>query len=174
MMIKKLLFVLLIFCNTLNAQVQTNNSKEKKPVFREISNKNVVTSIYPEAVKVDKVDDYWFRILDEKQKTIGFAMNSTPYCQDVKGYNNLTPVMIITDKNWVIMKVAILSHWETLSYIRKLEKLGFFNIWVGKTLKEAKSVKLDAYTGATVTAKAVQKNVNFLLENGTKKLPKKR
>jgi len=92
----------------------------------------------------------------------------------VKGYNDLTPVMIITDKNWVIQKVAILSNWETLGYIRKLTKKGFFDLWVGKTLKEAKTVKPDGFTGATLTVKAVTKNVDFLLTNGITKLPKKK
>jgi Na+-translocating ferredoxin:NAD+ oxidoreductase RnfG subunit len=80
--------------------------------------------------------------------------------------------MILTDKKGVIQKVALLSNWETLSYVRKLEKKGFFDLWVGKPLKEAKMVKVDGYTGATLTATAVSKNVDFLLNTGSKKLPK--
>jgi hypothetical protein len=67
----------------------------------------------------------------------------------------------------------LLSNWETLSYIRKLEKKGFFNLWVGKTLSEAKSVHPDGFTGATMTVVAVKKNVDFLLNKGSKALPVK-
>ena len=69
--------------------------------------------------------------LNNDGKPLGFAMSSVPFCKNVKGYNDLTPVMIITDKNWVIQKVALLSNWETLSYIRKLTKKGFFR-FVGR------------------------------------------
>lgn len=169
-MFKKYLILALIISNAIAAQ-EKPKAKRAEPVFHQISNKEVVQSVYPNAVKVDKIDDYWFRILDEKGKTVGFAMSSVPYCKDVKGYNDLTPILLITDKKFIIQKVAILSNWETLSYVRKLEKNGFFNLWNGKPLKAAKAVQLDAYTGATFTANAVKKNIDFLLSNGVKKLP---
>lgn len=167
---KRFLIVFLAFSFVLNAQ---QRGKKEVPVLHEVSNKDVVQSVYPDAVKVEKVNDFWFRILNEKNKVIGFAMASTPYCKDVIGYNNTTPVMIITDKSWKIQKVSILTHWETLGYVKKLERNGYFNLWVGKTLKEAKKVQPDGYTGATCTALAVSKNITFLLENGAKVLPKK-
>jgi Na+-translocating ferredoxin:NAD+ oxidoreductase RnfG subunit len=80
--------------------------------------------------------------------------------------------MILTDNKGVIQKVALLTNWETLGYVNKLEKRGFFDLWNGKTLKDAKAVKIDGYTGATCTATAVSKNVDFLLNTGSKKLPK--
>lgn len=148
---------------------------EKKPipVLHEVSNREVVQSIFPNATKVDKVNDYWFKILDDKAKVIGFAMSSMPYCKDVIGYNNTTPVMIITDAKYVVKKVAILTNWETLGYVKKLERKGFFNLWNDKTIKEAQTVQLDGYTGATKTAKAIGVNIDFLLSNGSRKLPVK-
>jgi hypothetical protein len=171
-----ILILLLIFAGGVFGQEEDNEQKEKRkpPVFHAVSNKDVVTSVYPDAVKVEKVNDYWYSILTSESKPLGYAMSSVPFCKNVKGYNDLTPVMIITDKNWVIQKVAILSNWETLSYIRKLTKKGFFNLWNGKTLAEAKLVKPDGYTGATLTVVAVSKNVDFLLSKGAVKLPKKK
>ena len=173
-MFKKFLIALVFITSAVYAQERKRDPEEKKPVFREISNKTVVQSVYADAVKVEKVNDYWYSILDVDDQILGYAMSSVPFCQNVKGYNNLTPVMIITDKNWVIQKVAILSHWETLSYVRKLEKNGFFKLWNGKSLTEAKDVVPDGFTGATLTVKAVAKNVDFLLKKGSKKLPKQK
>ena len=99
-------------------------------------------------------------------------MSSASFCQDIKGYNDLTPVMILIDRDKTIKKVALLSNWETPGFVCKLENRGFFDLWVGKTLKEAKKVQVDAHTGATFTATAVSKNVDFLLSTGTKKLPR--
>jgi len=96
-----------------------------------------------------------------------------PFCKDVIGYNNTTPVMIITDHKWIVKKVALLTNWESLVYVKKLEEKGFFDLWNNKNLKEAQKVELDAYTGATTTAKAIMKNLQFLLVNGTMNKPNK-
>jgi hypothetical protein len=149
------------------------NHQKSTPVFHEISNQKIVQSIFPDAVKVEKINSYWYRVLDKSQKTLGFALSSADYCQDIKGYNDVTPVLIITDKKFIIKKVALQSNHETLSYTLQLENKGFFNSWSGKTVKEAKSSEVDGHTGATYTANAVIKNVEFLLTNGAKKMPEK-
>jgi len=173
MIFKKYLIVFLALSFSLNAQQRANQAKKEIPVLHEVSNKDIVQSVYPDAIKVDKINNFWFRILDGNNQVLGFAMSSSPYCKDVIGYNDVTPIMIITDKKWTIQKVSLLTHYETISYVKRLEKKGFFNLWVGKTLAEAKKVELDGYTGATCTAIAVSKNINYLLENGVKVLPKK-
>jgi hypothetical protein len=171
-MFSKLLIAILLTSGSIFAQEKPKSKREAKPVFHEISNKDVVQSVFPEAAKVEKVNDYWFKVIDSENKTIGFAMSSMSFCNEVKGYNQPTPVMILTDKKWVIQKVSLLSNWETLGYVKKLEKKGFFNLWVGKTLKQAKTVRPDGYTGATCTAIAVGKNIDFLLNKGMTVLPK--
>jgi hypothetical protein len=171
-MFRKMFLALALVSAVAFAQEKPREGKEKNPMLHEVSNKDVVQSVYPNAVKVEKANDYWFRILDEKNKTIGFAMSSIPFCKEVKGYNDLTPVMILVDKNRTIKKVALLSNWETQRFVNKLENKGFFDLCVGKTMKEAQNVQVDAHTGATYTAMAVSKNVAFLLSTATKKLPR--
>lgn len=171
-MFRKILIALIVISNAVAADNVRKPAKEPVPVLHQVSNKDVVQSVYPDAAKVEKINDYWYKIFNNKNMTIGFAMSSLPYCKNIKGYNNTTPVMILTDEKWVIKKVCILTHWETLGYVKKLEKKGFFDLWVGKTLKEAKTVRPDGYTGATCTAIAVSKNVDFLLDKGAKVLPK--
>lgn len=157
----------------LSGAATAQQPRKEVPVLHTVSNQAVVQSVYPAAVKVEKVNEYWFKILSAENAVLGFAMTSTDYCKDVKGYHNNTPVMIITDKDFVIKKVALLTNYESLGYVKRLEKNGFFNCWVGKTVKQGKSATLDGYTGASITATAVMKNVEFLLKNGGKKLPKK-
>ena len=171
-MYKKMCLALILVSAVAFAQERPRDGKEKNPVLHEVSNKDIVQSVYPGAAKVEKVNDYWYRILDEKNKTLGFAMSSAPFCKDVKGYNDLTPVMILVDKSKTIKKVALLTNWETQRFVSKLQNKGFFDLWVGKTLKEARNIQVDAHTGATYTALAVSKNVEFLLNSGTKKLPR--
>jgi len=173
MILKRFIVAYMAVMLVFTIAAQPKNTKKAEPVLTQISNKDVVQSVFPEATKVEKVDNYWFRIVDDKKKTYGYAMTTTDFCKDVMGYNNTTPIMVVTDKKFVIKKVALLTHWETAGYIRKLDKMGFFNTWDELKLAEATKIKADAYTGATKTAKAIEKNFYFLVENGGKKLPKK-
>lgn len=166
---KKNLLSILILLLAVNVFAQRRANAE----YQEVKNRDVVNSVFPTAQKIEKENTFWFRILDTSGSLLGYAMNSVPYCKDVIGYNDVTPVMIITDKKLKVMKVQLLSNWETPSYIQRLETKGFFKLWNGKTIKQAKSVQMDAYTGATITARSVDKNVQFLVDNGLKNLPKK-
>jgi len=41
------------------------------------------------------------------------------------GYNNTTPIMVVTDKKYIVKKVALLSHHETFGYVCRLERMVF-------------------------------------------------
>jgi hypothetical protein len=45
-------------------------------VLHQVSNKEVVNEVFPTAIKVEEINDYWYKVLDVKQKTIGYAMTS--------------------------------------------------------------------------------------------------
>ena len=158
------LLLFFLFIGTFTLFSQRRNSRQE--VEHTVSNKDVVQSVFPTAVEVKKVNSYWYQILNEKGKVLGYAMNSTEHCTNIIGYSKQTPVMIITDKNGIILKVALLTHWETPSYIKILDNNGFFNLWNGKKFRDAQKVRIDGYTGATITAVAVEKNLRFLLEKG--------
>lgn len=166
--------ILVVFCLGSLLTYSQGRMNRQSEVAHEVSNKDVVQSIYPAASEVKKSNEYWYSIIDDKGKVLGYALNSKTYCQDVIGYRKQTPVMIVTNKSGEIQKVALLTNSETLSYVRLLEKNGFFNLWNGKKLKEAQQVVIDGYSGATVTAIAVEKNVKYLLEKGLKVKPKSR
>ena len=51
----------LFFALVLNAQPGRNRS-----VLHQVSNKDLVQSVFPEAVKVSKINDYWFSVVDSK------------------------------------------------------------------------------------------------------------
>jgi len=169
---KNTLFACFLLLTSFSALGQQPQRQGRPAVLQEVLPQTVYQQIFPEGVELKKANDYWFKIVNSKGKTLGFAMTSTDYCKDVKGYANATPVIIVTDKKHVIKKVALLSHYETPSFIQRLITSGFFKNWSEKTIREAKKDKVDGTTGATFTANAVVKNVNFLLENGGKKLPK--
>jgi hypothetical protein len=169
-MFRKILFFLLL-TTTIVAQQPPQRGRHAAPVLKEISEQSVLQSVYAKASTLKKVNDFWYKIVDKSGKVYGYALNSTDCCKDVKGYANVTPVLIVTDKKKVIQKVAMLSNYESPNFVSRLENAGYFKNWVGKNVREAKVSQLDGYTGATYTAKAVAKNVDFLLDNAVKKMP---
>jgi len=85
--------------------------------------------------------------------------------KDIKGYNRDTPVKIFV-KGDKIVKVEAMSNRETPEYFKKV-KAALMDKWNGLTLKQAKSHKVDAITGATYSSRAiietVQRGVEYRL-----------
>ena len=158
-----ILLVLTLSANILFAQASRG---KEVPVLKEISGLQVIKIIYPEATGVEKINEVWFRIVDAGKKQIGYALSSKPFSDDIKGYHNTTPVIIVLDKDKIIRKVGILSHWETTSYISRLDRQTFFNSWNGLTVESAlkKKASVDSYTGATISANSLSKNVELVLK----------
>ena len=85
-------------------------------------------------------------------------VNTTELCKDIIGFNGPTPVEI-TIFDGVITDIQALPNQETPRYMMAVENSGLVKKLVGKTLKEAKDIQLDAVTGATYTSRALIKNI---------------
>lgn len=162
-------FIIYFLLSSILVSAHTQN--EGSLAVHQVSNENLIRSVFPQADKAERINEYWFGIIDKNGKVIGYALSSKPYCWNIRGYYGETPVVIITDKQFIIRKIALLSHRESLTYVKMLEKNGFFKLWEAKSFLEAISVKADAYSGATQTAKAIGENVSFLLDKGSKSMP---
>ncbi len=161
-----LLFALTFIFNTSFAQAAKG---KEVPVLKEISGLQVIKTVYPQASGVEKINDVWFRIVDANKKQIGYALSSKPFTENIMGYHNTTPVIIVLDKDKIIKKVGILSHWETTAYVNKLERQTFFNNWNGLSVDNAvkKKASADSYTGATISATSLSKNVELILKKAS-------
>lgn len=167
----KNILIILLFPLVLGVSAQHRGGSNRAPVVTGVSNREIVQAVYPGAINVEKINNYWYAIVNEGGEVLGYAITSTGLSINSRGYNGPTPVMIVTDKRFVIQKVALMSHCETRSYIRMMENEGFFSAWNGKTLKQARKLKVDALSGATQTAVSVLKNVEEILDAGLEELP---
>ncbi len=159
--------LLIIICTLATAFDICAQPKGKDvPVLKEIAGLSVIKEVYPTAVSVEKANAVWFRIKDSKNETIGYALSSKPFTTDIKGYHDATPVVIVMDLERIIQRVAILSHYETAGFIKKLERQQYFNNWNGLTPDKAlvKKSKADSYSGATISARALDSNVELVLK----------
>ena len=173
MIMRKFLLVLLAVSILYNTPLlsQHQSRGDEVPVLKEISGMQEVKKVMPTASELVQVNEVWHKIVDKSKVTIGYCMSSKPYSDGIKGYHGTTPVIVILDKEKKIKKVTILSHYETQSYIEMLKHQKFFASWEGLTVREAMNIKAtpDSYSGATVTAVAIRRNLDILLRKAYEK-----
>ena len=90
-------------------------------------------------------------------------INTTDLGKDIIGYNGPTPVEI-TVVAGNIVDIQALPNRESPRYMQAVLEGGLLKKLVGKSVKEAKDMELDAVTGATYTSNALIKNIRLGLE----------
>lgn len=80
----------------------------------------------------------------------------------VIGYNGTTPLNI-TIENGRIKDIEALPNQETPQYFKRATAR-IFPQYIGKTVEEAKTLKVDAVTGATYSSDAIIKNIRLGLD----------
>ena len=97
-----------------------------------------------------------------------FVVNTEELGKEVLGYAGPTPIEItVTDGK--IEKIEALPNIETPGFFQRVKESAIFTALLGKTVKEASEVKLDAVSGATYSSKAVIENIRLGLKEAAKK-----
>jgi electron transport complex protein RnfG len=91
-----------------------------------------------------------------------YVVNTTTLCSDVQGYVGTTPLKIYIRKNKV-EKIEALPNQETPKYWKAVVKQ-MLDKWNGKKVRDAKTLKVDGRTGATLSSNALRENVRRGLE----------
>jgi uncharacterized protein with FMN-binding domain len=89
-------------------------------------------------------------------------VNTTTLGKDVEGYNGPTPLKIYIKKNKV-ERIEFLKSMESPKYYAMVKK-ALMDKWNGLNVKDARTQKVDAVTGATFSSEAVIKNVQLGLD----------
>ena len=85
------------------------------------------------------------------------VVNTSTLCSNVKGYADVTPIKIYI-KDGKIEKIKSLRNAETPKFWALIKK-EMMPKWEGMDVKKATKAKVDAVTGATMSSKALLKNV---------------
>ena len=91
-----------------------------------------------------------------------YVINTTEIGKDIEGYQATTPLKVYIKKDKV-EKIEFLKSQETPKYYAKVKK-ALLNTWDGKKVKDAKTLKVDAVTGATFSSDVVIENVRLALD----------
>lgn len=116
---------------------------------------------------------FGFSFNKNNQETVKFdsklniveILYSKDFSTKVYGYGGQIPMAVGIDEIGVIKDIKILKNNETPEFLNKAISSGILNKWIGKDIKTAKSIKVDAISGATMSSSAIIKNMETILNN---------
>ena len=123
---------------------------------------------FPKAAALQLADDGSYLVKNKSGKVLGTVMLSSPYSDDVKGFNGPTPLQIAFDKKGKIIEVRVLDNDETPSFLNRVVNAGFLNSWNGLTAKEALEKEVDAVSGATYSSKSISSSLKARFQAAVK------
>lgn len=119
---------------------------------------------FPKAKYVELTSEATYAVKDGKGKVIGTVLLSSPYSDEVTGFNGPTPLQIALDGNGKIIEVRVLDNNETPKFLKRVTDAGYLDSWNGLTVEEALNKEVDAVSGATYSSKGIQNSLKARLQ----------
>ena len=127
---------------------------------------------FSDAAKTKAIDTAFYEVKDAKGKKLGTVLFSSPYSDNIKGFNGPTPLLITLDAEGRIKDVVLLENQETPVYAKRVVEGGLYQAWNGLTVDEAIDNQVDAISGATYTSNGVKKSLIARLKAYQRQLKK--
>ena len=127
---------------------------------------------FVDAAKTKAIDTAFYEVKDAKGKKLGTVLFSSPYSDNIKGFNGPTPLLIALDAEGRIKDVVLLENQETPVYAKRVVEGGLYQAWNGLTVDEAIGNQVDAISGATYTSNGVKKSLIARLKAYQRQLKK--
>lgn len=131
-----------------------------------------VKDCFADAAKTKTIDTAFYEIKDAKGNKIGTVLYSSPYSDDIKGFNGPTPLMIALDAEGRIKQVVLLENEETPRFAQRVVDGGLYQAWNSLTPSEAIGKEVDAVSGATYTSTGVKQSLVARLKAYERQLKK--
>ncbi len=123
-----------------------------------------VQPYFGDAAKTKAIDTAYYEVKDAKGNKLGTVLFSSPYSDNIKGFNGPTPLLIALDAEGRIKTVALLENEETPRFAQRVVEGGLYEAWNGLTVDEALNKDVDAVSGATYTSNGVKKSLEARLK----------
>ena len=131
-----------------------------------------VQPYFADAAKTKAIDTAFYEVKDAKGKKLGTVLFSSPYSDQVKGFNGPTPLLIALDADGRIKDVVLLENQETPNFAKRVVDGGLYQAWNGLTVDEALNKDVDAVSGATYTSTGVKNSLKTRLQAYQRQLKK--
>ena len=164
-LIHTLLASLILSSSLLFAQCSNYKPTEKDLPVETLTE---LQTAFPKAAYVEMTSTATYDVKDNKGKVIGTVLLSSPFSDDIKGFNGPTPLQIALDTKGKIIEVRVLDNDETPGFLNRVINAGFLKSWNGLSAKEAIEKEVDAVSGATYSSKSINNSLKARLEAAVK------
>ena len=159
----KLLFAgLIIALSTLSFAQCTSYTPTEKDL--PIETLTELQTAFPKAAYVELTATATYAVKNASGKVIGTVLLSSPYSDEIKGFNGPTPLQIAMDAKGKIIEVRVLNNNETPNFLNRVINAGFLNSWNGLTAEEALHKEVDAVSGATYSSNGIKNSLKARLQ----------
>ena len=118
-----------------------------------------VEPFFSQVAATQAIDTAFYEVKDAQGQVLGTVLFSSPYSDEVKGFNGPTPLLITLDPNGHITNVVLLANQETPRFAEHVANGGLFEAWNGLSVEEALEKPVDAVSGATYTSNGVKNSL---------------
>ena len=137
---------------------QKSKVKNQQPKFYLNISLEDVNKYYEEADSISLEDVNFYYVFNDGN-IIGTVMNTSPYSDEIYGYNSVTPLNIYLDSCDKIVEVEMCENRESRGYVNKVINSGFLDSWDGLTVEEAAKHHVDAVSGSTFSSTAMAQSL---------------
>lgn len=123
-----------------------------------------ICKLFPEATQSQVRNDSI--IVFKKMEKIGWAYNTSPFSDAIVGFASSVPLLMGFNNQDELVGFTLLTNYESPDFVQDIESSGFMEQWNGLSVNEVANAHVDAFTGATLTSKAIIKT----LKHSTAKL----
>lgn len=121
-----------------------------------------IISYFPEAVYLSETDTAVYKITNNTDSILGYAIRTSPYTDHILGYGGPVPLEILIDPQYRILHIALLpGNEETPSYIEHVKIEGLLEEWDNINITEVPGKKVEAVSGATMSSEAIIETMHF-------------
>ncbi|MBR2052132.1 MAG: 4Fe-4S binding protein [Bacteroidales bacterium] len=137
---------------------QKSKVKNQQPKFNLNISLEDVNKYYEEADSISLENVNFYYVFNDGN-IIGTVMNTSPYSDEIYGYNSVTPLNIYLDSCDKIVEVEMCENRESRGFVNKVINSGFLDSWDGLTVEEAAKHHVDAVSGSTFSSIAMAQSL---------------
>ncbi|MBQ2853173.1 MAG: 4Fe-4S binding protein [Bacteroidales bacterium] len=152
------LILIVVNAQLKSASVSMSKSESASPKFDLNISLEDVNKYYEEADSISLEDVNFYYVFNDGN-IIGTVMNTSPYSDEIYGYNSVTPLNIYLDSCDKIVEVEMCENRESRGFVNKVINSGFLDSWDGLTVEEAAKHHVDAVSGSTFSSTAIARSL---------------
>lgn len=147
----------------LKSLMSTDHGQQSEPKYNLTLSLENVKNYYPEADSIVLEDMNLYNVFDDGNQ-VGIIVNTSPYSDEIYGYNSITPLNIFLNADDEIFEVEICENRESWGYLKKVINNGFLDSWDGLTPEEAANHHVDAVSGCTYSSTAIAQSLQIRMQ----------